>query len=268
MSNLGLFFGGRPPAPRPPVARNSVVREARSRISGTVYAIGDLHGRLDRFETLIGLIQADAAQFPLTEGKPTIILLGDLIDRGPESAGCIERAIRLSSEDWCDVEVVKGNHEQALLQFLDDPAVGPTWILHGGAATLLSYGVDIKRADPSKGWASIQAAFAEALPPEHLKFCETMKLWVERDDYIFVHAGVRPGLPIALQAETDLLWIRGEFLNSERPHPDKVVVHGHTPRRDPDLTRWRIGLDTGAYASGVLTAIRLRGPERMLIQAR
>jgi serine/threonine protein phosphatase 1 len=268
MNGLGLFRGGRPSPPRGPVARSSTVREARSRLSGTVYAIGDLHGRLDCFETLLGLIRADAEQLPPDEPVPTIILLGDLIDRGPDSAGCIERSIRLGAEDWCQLETIKGNHEQALLQFLDDPGVGPTWVQHGGAATLMSYGVDVQRADPAKGWVSVQTAFAEALPPEHLRFCESMKLWVERDDYIFVHAGVRPGVPIALQSEADLLWIRGEFLRAERPHADKVIVHGHTPRREPDLNRWRIGLDTGAYASGVLTAIRLRGPERMLIQTR
>jgi serine/threonine protein phosphatase 1 len=245
-----------------------MMREARSRISGTVYAVGDVHGRLDCFETLIGLIREDAASLEHPEGKPSIILLGDLIDRGPQSAGCIERSIQLTQEDWCEVEALKGNHEQALLQFLDDPGVGPNWVMHGGATTLLSYGVDVARADPSKGWVSVQKAFAEALPASHLAFCESMKLWVERDDYLFVHAGVRPGRPLAMQSEADLLWIRGEFLRSERPHPDKVVVHGHTPTREPDLKRWRIGLDTGAYASGVLTAIRLRGPERSLIQAR
>lgn len=213
-------------------------------------------------------MREDAAKLDHQGQKPMVVLLGDLIDRGPNSAGCIERSIRLGEEDWCDLESLKGNHEQALLQFLDDPGVGPSWVQHGGAATLMSYGVDVAQANPSKGWASIQAAFSQAFPPAHRAYVESMKLWLERDDYLFVHAGVRPGLPLDRQTEADLLWIRHEFLRHERPHPRMVVVHGHTPRREPDLHRWRIGIDTGAYASGVLTAIRLRGAERMVIQAR
>jgi len=263
-----MFMSRRPPPSRATLARNANGAEVRSRIRGVVYAIGDLHGRLDLYEDLIGLIRQDAAKLDHQEFKPTIVLLGDLIDRGPSSAGCIERSIRLAEEGWCDVESLKGNHEQALLQFLDDPAVGPSWVQHGGAATLMSYGVDVAQADPSKGWASVQAAFSKALPQAHRDYVEGLKLWWERDDYLFVHAGVRPGLPLERQTEADLLWIRHEFLRHERPHPRKVVVHGHTPKREPDLHRWRIGVDTGAYASGVLTAIRLRGAERMVIQAR
>lgn len=263
-----MFLSRRPPPNRASLARRANGVDVRSRIHGVVYAIGDLHGRLDLYEVLIGLIKADAAQLDHPEGKPTIVLLGDLIDRGPQSAGCIERSIRLTEEDWCQVESLKGNHEQALLQFLDDAAVGPSWVQHGGAATLMSYGVDVAQADPSKGWASVQAAFAKALPEAHRAYVASMKLWWERDDYLFVHAGVRPGLALDQQTEADLLWIRHEFLRHERPHPKRVVVHGHTPRRDPDLHRWRIGVDTGAYASGVLTAIRLKGAERMVIQAR
>lgn len=127
--------------------------------------------------------------------------------------------------------------------------------------------MDVNQADASKGWAGVQAQFAGALPEAHRQAVEGMKLWYERDDYLFVHAGVRPGLTIEQQTETDLLWIRRDFSSVECPYPGKVVVHGHTPRREPDLKRWRIGVDTGAYSSGVLTAIRLRGTERMVIQA-
>ena len=216
---------------------------------------------------MIGLIHADATAAGL-DHKPTVVVLGDLIDRGPESAACVERAITLSREDWCDVELLKGNHEQALLQFLEDPSVGPAWVQYGGADTLLSYGVDVKKIDPARGWAAVQKAFAVALPAAHLEAIREMKLWCERDDYLFVHAGVRPGLPIGQQTETDLLWIRQEFIRCDCPYPGKVVVHGHTPTRDADLRRWRIGIDTGAYASGVLSAIRLRGVERMVLQTR
>lgn len=263
-----MFLSRRPPPNRAALARRANGAEMRSRIQGVVYAVGDLHGRLDRFNALIELIRQDAAGLELNGRKPTLVLLGDLIDRGPESAGCIERSMQLSQEDWCDLESLKGNHEQALLQFLDDPAVGPNWVQHGGAATLMSYGVDVAQADPLRGWAGIQEAFIKVFPDSHRQYLEGMKLWLERDDYLFVHAGVRPGLPLERQTEQDLLWIRTEFLKSERPHPRMVVVHGHTPRREPDLHRWRIGVDTGAYASGILTAIRLKGPERMVIQAK
>jgi serine/threonine protein phosphatase 1 len=260
-------FRRSPPARISP-GSNPNAAQARPRVGGLVYAVGDLHGRLDCFEAMIALIRADVATLALGEEKPTIVLLGDLIDRGPASAGCVERAIGLAREGWCDVEMLKGNHEQALLQFLDDPGVGPAWIQYGGADTLRSYGVDVNRVDPSKGWAGVQAAFAEALPPAHRQCMEDMKLWLRRGDYLFVHAGVRPGVGIEQQTEADLLWIRQEFSRVECPYPGKVVVHGHTPHREPELHRWRIGLDTGAYQTGVLTAIRLRGSERVLIQVR
>jgi len=263
-----MFFSRRPVPNRASLARRANPGEVRSRISGTVYAIGDIHGRLDCFQALIDIIKQDAAALNLGDEKPTIVLLGDLIDRGPQSAACLDRAIALCGEAWCDTEVIKGNHEQALLQFLDDPGVGPAWIQHGGAATLLAYGVDVNKADPSKGWLSVQSAFAAALPDAHRDFCASMKLSLERDDYIFVHAGVRPGIPLEAQTEADLLWIRQDFLRVEVPYPNKVIVHGHTPRREPDLRRWRIGIDTGAYGSGILTAVRLRGVERKVLLAR
>lgn len=239
----------------------------RSEVQGTVYAIGDVHGRLDLFERLLDTIRQDAAQIDHRDGRPCVILLGDLIDRGPQSAGCMDRAMALSEEPWCDVESLKGNHEEAFELFLDDPDVGPNWMQHGGGATLSSYGVDMVRDGGGHGWQGIQAAFVKRVPQSHRDYIKSMKLWVERGDYLFVHAGVRPGVPIERQSPTDLLWIRQEFLAAEVPYPGKVVVHGHTPMRQPDLRRWRIGIDTGAYASGILSAIRLRGFERTLIQA-
>lgn len=258
------MFSARRIAPK----SKSPARPPRSRIEGTVYAIGDIHGRLDLFERLIGEIRADAAEFSHENGRPTVVLLGDLIDRGPASAECLERAIVLAGETWCDIECIKGNHEEALELFLEDPGVGPNWTAYGGGETLLSYGVDVSQASPAKGWAGIQADFKRVLPTSHLAFVQGMRLWLERDDYIFVHAGVRPGLPMERQSQTDLLWIRQGFREAEQPYPDKVIVHGHTPTPEPELKRWRIGIDTGAYASGVLTAIRLRGFERSVIQVK
>ncbi|MBR7619220.1 serine/threonine protein phosphatase [Phenylobacterium sp. 20VBR1] len=240
--------------------------QVRSHVEQTVYAIGDVHGRQDLFEKLIDQIRTDAAKTEHVGGRPVVVLLGDLIDRGPQSAGCIERAMRLAEEDWCQIESLKGNHEEAFELFLEDNTVGPNWMQHGGGTTLTSYGVDINKEAGGRGWTGLQAAFQRAVPEAHRAYVKSMKLWVEFGDYLFVHAGVRPGVPIERQSPTDLLWIRQEFLAAEVPYPGKVVVHGHTPMRQPDLRRWRIGIDTGAYASGILSAIRLRGFERTLIQ--
>lgn len=234
---------------------------------GLAYAIGDLHGRLDLFEALVESIRRDAGMVAPSE-RPVVILLGDLIDRGPDSAGCVERAIRLQAEGWCDLRALKGNHEEALLLFLSDPEIGRQWFQHGGGATLQSYGVDLTSAGLAGGWTGVQTRFLDLLPAPHRDFLQRLELYCELGDYVFVHAGVRPGRPLEGQSEADLLWIREAFLNVEAALPGKVVVHGHTPAPGPELKRGRINVDTGAYASGVLTAVRLRGFERTILQAR
>ena len=237
-------------------------------MSGLVYAIGDVHGRRDLFDTLLGIIQRDAEALSSGEAPPTVVLLGDLVDRGPESYACVERAIALQSEGWCDVVALKGNHEEALLLFLDDIDIGPQWMQHGGGPTLQSYGLNLASSGLAKGWSGIQTAFRAALPPEHHAFLSALRLSHVQGDYVFVHAGVRPGVRLEDQSEQDLLWIREPFLNASEPYPGKVVVHGHTPTVAPELKRARIGVDTGAYASGILTAVRLRSFERTILQAR
>jgi serine/threonine protein phosphatase 1 len=258
-----MLFAKRMPKTRPKSGKAQP--PSRSRTESTIYAVGDIHGRLDLFEQLIDLIRKDAQSLGL-ETRPILIILGDLVDRGPESAACIDRATALQSEDWCDVHFIMGNHEEAILLFLKDHEVGPNWAQYGGGATLLSYGVNAAEVGAARGWIGVQEAFARQLPSKHKDFIQNMKLWIELDDYLFVHAGVRPGLPIERQSQTDLLWIRQDFLAAEIPYEGKVVVHGHTPTREAQLKRWRIGVDTGAYASGVLTAVRLKGYERTLIQ--
>lgn len=239
----------------------------RASVGGLVYAVGDIHGCADLLERLCDIMAADARE-SAADGPPTVVFLGDLVDRGPNSARVIDLIIELPSRTGWRVHTLKGNHEQAMLQFLDDPAFGPTWVAHGGGPTLASYGVfpALGQADEA-AWTATRDAFAEALPPGHLRFLQSLDLYIELGDYLFVHAGVRPGVPISLQSEQDLLWIRGDFLSRARAC-ERVVVHGHTPTEAPELSRWRIGVDTGAYATGVLTAIRLSGDAQSMLQAR
>ncbi|MDB5459103.1 MAG: diadenosine tetraphosphatase, partial [Caulobacteraceae bacterium] len=156
----------------------------------------------------------------------------------------------------------------ALLQFLDDPGFWPTWSEFGARETLTSYGVTPPDRQADEGdWTRASLELAAALPAAHRAFLQRLELWAERGDYLCAHAGVRPGVPLAEQSEQDLLWIRDDFLRSER-RLDKVIVHGHTPTEEAYLGEHRIGLDTGAYATSLLTAVKLQGCDRVLIQVR
>jgi len=230
-----------------------------------VYAVGDVHGRLDLLQPLVRDIAEDAVISAPAE-RPILILLGDYVDRGPDSARVIDFILDLEANDAFEIHPLKGNHEEALLQFLADPAFGPVWFEHGGGATLASYGVTPPMSRTDIGaWTEARDAFAEALPEEHLEFCQTLEMMVTVGDYAFVHAGVRPGVPLDRQTDKDLMWIRGDFLES-RGAFDKVIVHGHTPTHAPQIHAHRLGLDTGAYATGVLTAVRLDDSGRRVMQ--
>ena len=232
-----------------------------------VYAVGDIHGRSDLLATLVRELVRDA-EASAPDQAPLLVFLGDYVDRGPGSAEVVETILDLTQGSDFEVRALKGNHEEALLQFLDDAAFGVTWAEHGGSATLASYGVQppAGRTDV-EAWARARSEFDAGLPARHRDFYAGLELMVEVGDYAFVHAGVRPGVPLARQAEKDLLWIRGEFLQASGPF-GKVIVHGHTPMEAPQVTRHRLGLDTGAYATGVLTAARLDGTGQKIIQAR
>ena len=233
--------------------------------AGLTYAVGDVHGRLDLLDRMISHVREDAARTAPGE-RPVLVILGDVIDRGPQSSGCVDRLVRLGAGDWCELQSIYGNHEHALLTFLDDPSAGSGWLRHGGGQTLSSYGMDPPRFQHSRtAWDDTRQEFAAALPPAHLAFFKGMRLWYESGDYLFVHAGVRPGVPLDEQDSMDLLSIRDEFLKSERAC-DRVVVHGHTPLNAPRFKRWRISLDTGAFASGLLSGVRLHGSSQELIQ--
>lgn len=218
-----------------------------------IYAIGDIHGRADLLETLLELIDRDAETY---SGKKMIVFLGDYIDRGFQSRQVIDTIIsgRLSNYD---VYCLKGNHEEAMLQFLADPEFGPRWAAYGGRETLVSYGVRPPRNQTrTDDWQEVHANFVAALPAEHEEFLIKLLPSLKVGQYGFVHAGLRPGVAFEDQSERDLFWIRDEFLKDQKPL-DVIAVHGHTPVDKPFRDHRRINVDTGAYISGRLTAVRL-----------
>ena len=214
-----------------------------------VVAIGDTHGRLDLLERLWPKIEAVARVSAARER--TLIFLGDYVDRGLQSRQLVDRL--LAGFAGFETVFLKGNHDETLVQFLDDPQLGEVWRNFGGLETLRSYGVQHK---PGGDWAQARAEFAARIPDAHLKFFRSLLLHYAVGDFLFVHAGLRPGLALEHQSEHDLLWIREEFLNSTMSF-GRIVVHGHTPERQPVLRPNRIGIDTGAYMTGVLTALVL-----------
>ena len=232
-----------------------------------VYAIGDIHGRDDLLAKLITTIRADVA-VRAPRDCAVLVLVGDYIDRGPTSCQVIDRVLSLRASGEFELRCLLGNHEQAMLDFIDRRTGGPGWLKHGGGPTMRSYGVTPPDASaPRERWSAARAAFIEAVPAEHVAFLRGLELHCSYGGHLFVHAGIRPGVPLAEQTERDLLWIRREFLHHEGSY-GAVVVHGHTPTEHPYLGMHRIGLDTGAYMSGTLTAIRLEGAERQFLFAR
>lgn len=222
------------------------------------YAIGDVHGRLDLLRDLLEQIDEDSRTRPCE--REFVVLLGDLIDRGPDSAGVIEllRSIRGSLPNPV---FLMGNHEEMLLRVLGGESDRFwDWMRFGGYECAQSYGVAVGRLatlDAAAAAADVRAA----IPPEHVAFVESFADSFRFGDYLFVHAGIRPGIPLEKQTIADLRWIREDFMRSTVRHP-QMVVHGHTISADPDEQPNRIGIDTGAYASGKLTAICLEGTSR------
>jgi serine/threonine protein phosphatase 1 len=219
-----------------------------------VYAVGDIHGRADLLAKLLKQLQADALEGSY-KGQPILIFLGDYVDRGMQSKDVIDVLLGELVSPF-ETYFLKGNHEAAMLQFLREPSAGPRWAEFGGAETLASYGVRTPRSRMvGEEWAVASADLGRVLPAEHLRFLTTLQVSVRMGDYLFVHAGVRPGVDLDRQSEYDLLWIRDDFLNDNRPL-GMTVVHGHTPATRPYRDARRVGLDTGAYLSGRLTAAR------------
>jgi serine/threonine protein phosphatase 1 len=229
-----------------------------------VYAIGDIHGRLDLLTALLAQVVADAERHP-ADHRRQLVFLGDYIDRGTESRGVIDALLRSGPPGFSRIFLM-GNHEDAMLEFLDQQADGVAWLTYGGLETLLSYGVAIRRLPTSAASAAeLREALRAAVPQDHVDFLRRCVLSHAEGDYVFVHAGVRPGRPLERQDRRDLLWIRDEFLRVPGALPGKVVVHGHTICDAPQDLGHRIDIDTGAFVSGRLTCLVLRGTARRFL---
>jgi serine/threonine protein phosphatase 1 len=228
------------------------------------YVVGDVHGRLDLLDQLLDTIEQEVAQCPAR--KVMLVFLGDLIDRGPQSAQVIER-LRLYRHERLRVLFLLGNHEEVLLRILQgDTEPIRTWLRFGGAECLKSYGADprrIARQPDDKALESIRAA----IPAQHVEFLNSFLDTCRFGDYLFVHAGIRPGVAIEEQLQSDLRWIREPFLLDDSDH-GCIVVHGHTITDEVEERPNRIGIDTGAYRSGILTALAIEGKERWSLDTR
>ena len=253
MSRFGRLFGG-PRASQGP----SLPPGYR------LYAVGDVHGRDDLLGDLMAQIEADSDE----RGRARLILvfLGDLIDRGPSSRQVVER-LRTYRPAGVRPVFLAGNHEEVLLRILDGEArLIPDWLRFGGAECLASYGVDaarLRRLPPAEAIETVRSA----IPGPHGEFLRGFDDTFRAGGYLFVHAGIRPGIPLEQQSRTDLRWIREPFLKDGSEH-GFTVIHGHTISEQVEERANRIGIDTGAYRTGVLTALGLEGSDRWYLQAR
>ena len=248
-------LSGKPPLPARPLTPAATPPGTR------IYAVGDIHGRLDLFREIIRSIEADDAK--RAPARTSIVLLGDLIDRGPDSAGVVALA-----REWAEqraIKLIMGNHEEMFLDSFTKQGVLRSFMRYGGQVTMLSYGIS-QRALAEADSEELQRLMAEAVPQEDRDFLAGFEKMVRYGDYVFVHAGIRPDMPLERQTGQDCRWIREPFLSHAGDH-GSVIVHGHTVTDAPELLPNRIGIDTGAFMSGKLTAIGLESTDRWLIQA-
>jgi serine/threonine protein phosphatase 1 len=227
-----------------------------------VYAVGDIHGRLDLFDALLGSIATDNAK--RCAAHVDLILLGDLIDRGPESAGVVRRAMEKPA--WVtQLVALMGNHEEAMVEALNGNLdMARIWLRVGGQAALTSWGIDFSQLDEAHTEEIIVVA-RRLVPQVERAWLSRMRTSYTLGDYHFVHAGVRPGIALSRQTTKDAYWIRDDFLAS-RAHHGAMIVHGHSISPDVETLDNRIGIDTGAYVTGRLTALCLEGSDRWLLQ--
>ena len=217
-----------------------------------IYAIGDIHGRLDLLDEALARVDADISMRPASNAIR--VFLGDYIDRGPDSKGVLDRLI-----NYCVAQstvCLMGNHEVFLREFLKNPDTLSIWRRCGGLDTLSSYGLAPKIETDAQQQRELASHLDRILPSSHRKFLGGLRQYYICGDFFFVHAGVRPGICLTEQSEDDLLWIREDFLFCQ-DNFGKVIVHGHTPVLEPDVRPNRINIDTGAYATGTLTCLVL-----------
>ncbi|RWI91535.1 MAG: serine/threonine protein phosphatase [Mesorhizobium sp.] len=246
---MSLFQRSRRPRPLP---RERLMMDMRDTV---VYAIGDVHGCYEELHTLEQKIELDALQF---RGRKIIIMLGDYVDRGPNSRRVVEHLMAPPPEGFMRV-CLAGNHEVAMLAYLDGHLSLEPWLRVGGRETLFSYGIDPDRlADLYGSSEEVDERIREAIPATHVAFMRTLPVMICSERFLFVHAGIRAGIALEAQDEADLLNIRSEFLAAAH-RLDRWVVHGHTIVDVPTLDGRRLGIDTGAFQSGRLTALRIVG---------
>jgi serine/threonine protein phosphatase 1 len=236
---------------QPPEADVSIMSAPDRSENTPLYVIGDIHGRLDLLDRLIGAIDRDVGG---RGAESLTVTVGDYIDRGPDSRGVVRRLMRNPFPGR--YVALKGNHEAMMIRFLADPQVGSLWSLNGGLETLRSFGVPVSRDRPD--FVRAAEALRAALTADETRFLSSLRLSLSVGRYFICHAGVRPGVPLERQSEEDLLWIRDEFLNSNVDF-GKIIVHGHTPVPEPEVKPNRINVDTGAFATGRLTCVVLEG---------
>nr|WP_294850409.1 metallophosphoesterase [uncultured Sphingomonas sp.] len=229
-----------------------------------VYAIGDIHGRRDLLDQLLLMVDADIAGRGIR--RPILLFLGDYIDRGPSSAQVLDRLIDIGFAADPECYFLMGNHEEVLLRLLNgDVEIFPNWMRFGGRECLDSYGADsddIAQRKPEE----LRFRLRATIPRRHREFLSRLDDTVRIGDYLFVHAGLRPGRSLAAQSQDDLRWIRSPFLEDEEADHGFMVVHGHTITQRVVRRRNRIGIDTGAYHSGHLTALVLEGSDQRILQ--
>lgn len=253
MSILGRFF------------RNGAKRAEFEIPSGVlVYAIGDIHGRVDLLEKLLRAIKADRAGL---SHDVNLVFLGDYIDRGDGSRAVIDTLTELESDEQLKSTFLMGNHEDAMLRFLAEPEENANWLSFGGLATLLSYGVKMSRSpDSREGLRECADALEAGLPPSHRAFLQALRLSIQIGDYFFCHAGVSARFGPDAQPIRTLLWGEGASSLDQPWNCGLCVVHGHYAQAAIDINTHRIGIDTGAYFSGRLTALRLETTKVRILQ--
>lgn len=224
-----------------------------SRKFSVIYAVGDVHGCVEQLHRLEEKIVRDAGRH---DGDKLIVMLGDYVDRGADSSAVLQHLIEEPPQGFQRV-CLCGNHDDAMLSFVRDPLKGAHWLDYGGDRTLRSYGIDVDHLRNMRlGQDQMIDAIRYSIPEAHVEFLEQLPVLLTTPGYVFVHAGVRRGIALTDQSDDDLMWIRDEFIGKDVSEFG-VVVHGHTPSPEPEFVDGRIGIDTGAYMSGRLSAVRI-----------